>query len=141
MIFLPPIMASLHFSLNSSFSALSARFLRPLGAKSGVGDTPQLHRPRALCTVRSRAARAAFLLRASAQTLFLRFFWRATEIAPIRRYYCTERFLTFIFVMARPCPDSTSLLNLQIKVFPIPRAAEMCWSVLCARSSAVHSQR
>ena len=85
-IFSSPIVASLHLSLKSSFSALSERFLRPLGAKSGVGVTPEMRRTRALCTVRFRAARAAFLLRASAQTLFLRFFGKAAEKALIRRH-------------------------------------------------------
>ena len=69
--FSSPIVVSLSLSLESSFSALSVRFLRPLGAKSGVEVTPQLRRPRALCTVRSMALRAALLLRARARTLFL----------------------------------------------------------------------
>jgi hypothetical protein len=85
-IFSPPIVASLHLSLKSSFSALSAHFLRPLGAKSGFGHTPQLRRPRALCTVRSMALRTALLLRARAQTTFLGFLSAAAEKALIRRH-------------------------------------------------------
>ena len=71
MIFLSLMVASLPLSLKSSISALSARFFRPLGAKSGVGVTPQLRRPKALCTVHCMVARAALLLRAGARTLFL----------------------------------------------------------------------
>ena len=85
MIFLSPMVASLHLSLKSSFSALSARFLRPLGTKSGVEVTPQLRRPRALCTVRSMALRAAVLLRACAQTTFL-----GNSFLPLERRQCVE---------------------------------------------------
>ena len=80
------MVAYLSLSLESSFSALSARFLRPLGAKSGVEVTPQLRRPRALCTVRSMALRAELLLRARAQTTFLGFLSTAAEKAPLRRH-------------------------------------------------------
>ena len=85
-IFSSPMVASLSLSLESSFSALSVRFLRPLGAKSGVGVNSQLRRPRALCTVRSMALRAALLLRARALMLFIGFLSMAAEIAPIRRH-------------------------------------------------------
>jgi len=85
-IFLSRIVVSLPLSLKSSFIALSERFLRPLGAKSGVGVTPELRRTRALCTTRCMALRAALLLRARAQTTFLLFFGKAAEKAPIRRH-------------------------------------------------------
>ena len=43
--------------------------------------------------------------------------------------------------MARPCPDSTSFFTLKMKLLSTPRAAAMCGSVLCARSSTSYSQR
>ena len=79
------MVAAFLLSLIRSFSALSACFFQTLGVKSGFGMSPQLCRPRALCTVRCMVARAALLLRASARTLLLRFLSTAAEIAPIRR--------------------------------------------------------
>ena len=100
----------------------------------------QLCRLRALCTVHCMALRAALLLRASARTLFLRFFWKTAEIAPVRRHERTERLITHLLGRARSCPYSSIIFAFKKKVFPTPRAAAMCGSVLCARSST-YSQR
>ena len=59
-----------------------------------VGQIAPVHRrllrddllPRASCTMRCMALRAGLLLRASARTLFLQFFWKAVEIALIRHH-------------------------------------------------------